>query len=111
MNITLDLCGRIFKISPTTVKKIPYINNMIEACGDDNNNLPIFIERPPHIFDHVIAFVIDPFYPYPKEYAYELDFYDIEYDKNNLYNKLSIVEKELQEIKNVVMLILANYHK
>jgi hypothetical protein len=105
MSITLNLSGQIFQVTPTTLSKIPYFQNMFETC-DNTPNETIFVERSPHIFKHVIALAIDPLYPYPKKYAFELDFYDMTYSKNNLYdkhqelmNKVDIIGSELEEVK------------
>jgi hypothetical protein len=103
MNITLNLSGQIFLVTPTTLSKIPYFKHMLETC-DSNINETIFVERSPHIFKHVIAFIIDPLYPYPKKYAYELDFYDIAYNDRDLYDKnkevIDIIRSEINDVKD-----------
>ena len=83
--IKLNLSGRIFETTKENVLKIPYFNNMIIDC--DNNNIDtIFVNRSGSLFKHVLAYVIDDTYPYPLIYFNELDYYGIIYDKNKLYD-------------------------
>ena len=96
MNITLDVCGQIFKTDYNTIIKIPYFRDMFEACGEAPNET-VFVNRPPHIFKHILAFIIDPLYPFPKKYAFELDFYGIDYKNKNLYEQNSDKIKELND--------------
>lgn len=63
------------------VRKIPYFNNMIKGCENDFEE--ITINRMGFMFDHVLAYIVSPLYPYPIEYYDELDFYDILYDKKH----------------------------
>ena len=101
MNITLDVCGQIFKTDYNTIKKIPYFRDMFEACGEAPNET-LFVNRPPHIFKHILAFIIDPLYPFPKKYAFELDFYGIDYKNIKLHD----MQQEItSEIKNQTQLL------
>lgn len=102
MNITLNVSGQIFEVNVNTLLKIPYFSYMLDACQYEVNEI-IFINRPSHIFKHVLAFVIDPLYPYPEKYAFELDFYGILYDKEKLYNKHQDLTNEINKIKKLVM--------
>jgi hypothetical protein len=91
--ITLDVGGQIFKTDHHTIIKIPYFKDMFDGCG----NVPetIFVNRPGHTFKHVIAWMMDSKYPYPKKYAFELDFYGIIYDRTKLYvSQQEIMEKQ-----------------
>jgi hypothetical protein len=95
--ITLDVGGQIFKTDHPTIIKIPYFQNMFEDCG----NIPqevVFVNRPAHIFKHVLALAIDPLYPYPKKYTFELDFYGVNYESSQLYD----VKQDIIEVKNIV---------
>ena len=65
MNITVDVCGHIFKVKYDIIIKIPYFKNMFDGCGSVPTET-IFIDRSPHIFNHVLGLVIDELYPYPK---------------------------------------------
>lgn len=56
-------------------------------------------------FDHVLAYIVSPLYPYPVEYYDELDFYDIVYDKQKLFDKNKI---QFDIIENIVTNIHRN---
>jgi hypothetical protein len=82
--ISLDVQGQLFKTDYDTIIKIPYFKNMFETCGTPSET--IFVNRPPHIFKHILSLMVDNFYPYPEKYKFELDFYDIDYSNLKLYN-------------------------
>lgn len=79
------------------IRQIPYFNNMIKGCEIDFEEIDV--PRMGFLFDHVLAFVVSPLYPYPVEYYDELDFYDISYDKQKLFDKNKI---QLDIITNIV---------
>lgn len=100
----LNVSGREYNIKKSILIKIPYFNNMLETCND---NEIIFVDRSNIVFDHVISFIIDEKHPYPVEYSYELDFYDVKYDITKLYdqNKLLLekyndLDKRLIKVQN-----------
>ncbi len=98
MNIILDVQGQIFKTDYETITKIPYFKN-----GFDFGSIPkeiIIINRPSHIFKHILALACDPFYKFPAKYASELDFYDIDRTNIKLYNKNQDILDELYYLKN-----------
>ena len=97
MNITLNVGGKIFETKYDNIIKIPYFCNMFKIC-DEQLNTTLFIDRPGHIFKHVLAFIIDPLYPFPIKYAFELDFYDISYDITKLYDKNKNILQKLEYI-------------
>ncbi len=97
--IKLNVMGRLFEIPLSIIQKIPYFNAMLENC--DINCIPhetIFVARSSTVFDHVLSFVVDPLYPFPIEYAYELDFYDVKYDASKLYQPHIILANKLNKI-------------
>ena len=96
MNIKINIGGQIFETTFDTITKIPYFRDMFEACGEAPNET-LFVNRPPHIFKHILAFIIDPLYPFPKKYTFELDFYGIDYKNINLYEQNSDKIKELKD--------------
>jgi hypothetical protein len=101
MNIKINIGGQLFETTFDTIIKIPYFRDMFEACGEAPNET-LFVNRPPHIFKHILAFIIDPLYPFPKKYAFELDFYGIDYKNINLYD----MQQEITgEIKNQTELL------
>lgn len=80
MLVTLNISGRIFRIPTETLAPSKYISDLI---GDD---LEIVINRSPKLFEHVFAYLVDPKYKYPQKYSDELDYYQIEYDIDGLYD-------------------------
>jgi hypothetical protein len=99
MNITVDVCGHIFKVKYDIIIKIPYFKNMFDGCG----SIPIdtiFVDRSPHIFNHVLGLVIDELYPYPKKYAFELDFYGVDYGEMKLYDKKDDIMNDMKILLN-----------
>lgn len=105
MNISVSGC--IFRLPLNGLNKIPYLLNMINDC--DGNNNEIKLERSPDVFRHVLAYVIDPLYPFPIKYSYELDFLGIEYNKDSLYNtnkeilcKLELLQYQNDQFKNEI---------
>jgi hypothetical protein len=77
MNIILNVQGQIFETDYNTILKIPYFKDMFESCGKPDEI--IFVNRPSHVFKHVLGLATDDLYPYPSKYTFELDFYGIEY--------------------------------
>ncbi len=82
--ITLNVCGRRFEVSRKTLALIPMFNNAPHEPSDGE----IFIERSPLVFEQVLALVLDPKHPFPLAYAYELDYYGIEYEPLALTDEL-----------------------
>ncbi len=97
MNITLDVQGQIFKTDYETIIKIPYFKNGFDSSIPDEI---IMLNRPAHIFKHILALACDPFYKFPSKYASELDFYDINQTDVNLYDKNQNILDELYYLKN-----------
>jgi hypothetical protein len=65
-----------------------------------DNSIPIYVERSPILFDHVLSYIMNPVYLYPIEYEIELQFYGIIYDKNKLYSKDKMIQDRLYLIEN-----------
>ena len=97
--IELNVSGRKFVVHIDTLNKIPYFHNAIKDFNMDLFSA-IFVNRSPMLFDHVLAFVIDNKYPYPVEYFSELDYYDIQYDKDKLYSSDKVLKEQICELKN-----------
>jgi hypothetical protein len=98
MSVTLDVQGKIFKTNYGTIIKIPYFKDMFESCGPPTET--IFIDRPSHIFKHVMGLATDPFYQYPEQYISELDFYNVDVSEIKVYNKLQNILTDIHFLKN-----------
>ncbi len=105
MSIQIDVGGQIFKTTIATIKKINYFKYLLEDTNYDNTQI-IFVDRPPHIFKHILSLAIDPSYNYPLKYHSELDFYDMSYDMSKLYNplenidsKIKVLDKGIRQLK------------
>jgi hypothetical protein len=88
--LSLDVQGQIFKTDYDTIIKIPYFRDMFKDCGIPTET--IFVNRPSHIFKHVISLVTDTLYPYPDKYKFELEFYGVDYKDVKFYNPLPILK-------------------
>jgi len=98
---TLHLMGRLFELSRETLMKIRYFKDMLEDCSDTSED--IYVERSPMLFDHVLAYVVSPdMYPYPAEYAYELDFYGIEYEEAKLDQRVTRLERVEEKVSQLI---------
>jgi hypothetical protein len=93
MSITLNVQGQIFQTNYDTITKIPYFRDMFQDCGQPTET--VFIDRPSHIFKHVLALATDPFYKFPEKYISELDFYCINIKEVKLYNKIPEIVNKL----------------
>ena len=105
MLIKVNIGGTIFETTVNTLKKINYFKYILEDTNYDNTQV-IFVDRSAHIFKHILALAIDETYSYPLKYKNELDFYDMTYDINNLYNplhelkeKINILETQMNTLK------------
>lgn len=86
MSIKINISGTIFETTKTTILKINYFKYLSEDSNLDLNTTIPFVDRPAHIFKHVLALAQDDTYPYPIKYKSELDFYDMVYDVRKLYD-------------------------
>lgn len=78
--IQIDVQGTKFLTYYNTLIKIPYFETKIKNFSLEQDL--IFVDRPAHIFKHILGAITDKRYRYPYEYRYELDFYGI--DRNNI---------------------------
>lgn len=77
--IIVKLQGVRFETTRETLQKIPYINNML---SDQYNRY--LIDRSPTGFGHVLSWAVDPRYPFPSKFKYELDYYGINHNEVNM---------------------------
>ncbi len=100
MSIKLNIGGKIFETFKPIISKSGYFQNLLEDCLDSSEI--IFVNRSSKLFDHVLAYLIDDLHPYPKKYAYELDFYLIKYDTDKLYDNNHEIKSEINKIKSEI---------
>jgi hypothetical protein len=100
MDITLNVQGQIFQTTYTTLINIPYFKNMFEDCCG-NTNETITLNRPPHIFKHILSLATDPKYPYPEKYKFELDFFCFNYKNVTFYDIKKDIKTIMEDMENV----------
>jgi hypothetical protein len=91
--IKLNVQGKIFETTYDTITKIPYFKNMFEDVNQKSIE-PIFIDRSPQLFKHILAIATDSFYPYPAQYAFELDYFLIDKSTVNLFYDLDYLQNK-----------------
>ena len=96
--IKLNIGGGIFETNIETLSKADFFKNLFADCGIPTDI--IFINRSSKLFTHVLVFLIDEKYPYPKKYFRELDYYLISYDKNKLYDPNEILIDIIFDLEN-----------
>jgi hypothetical protein len=72
--ITLDVGGKLFKINKELlIAKSEYFDNFFK----DNKTYeePLYIDRCPHIFKHILGYIRDTNYPFPEKYQSEYDYF------------------------------------
>jgi hypothetical protein len=87
--VKFNVGGRPFETTWATLKRIPTLYHMMTDCQDHSE---MFIDRSPMLFEQVFAFVVDAKHPFPLRYSYELDWYDVVYDKSLLYDDEAVMK-------------------
>ena len=92
--ITLDVGGKIFRCNKDLlIMKSQYFEDFF-ADNKDLPSEPLFIDRSPHIFKHILAFIRDDRYKIQDElennYLHELDYFGITRKQNNLLDAIAI---------------------
>lgn len=90
--VTLNVGGTIFQTSKEILQRSDFFRSMFEDHILDVG--PIFIDRSPHIFKHVLSYLWDPDYPYPKKYKKELKYYQINKNEVKFYDPLGELIQE-----------------
>ena len=92
----INVSGKVYNIKHKILKKIPYFDEFIQT-----KEPKCFVERSSMVFDHVLAYAIDPLHPYPAKYFYELDFYGLTYErmiyKVNVLGRIYYLKREILE--------------
>lgn len=72
--ITINLQGTKFEITRQTLYQIPYFKSL---SLDLDKSSSFYMDRPAHIFKHILGWAVDNNYPFPYKYKYEAEFYEI----------------------------------
>lgn len=90
--VILDVGGKIFKTTVSVLSQTDYFKNIIINKNIDKieRGETIFINDSPHIFKHILELLRCHNYPFPLEYKYKLDYYQIDASriKKNKTHKL-----------------------
>uniref|UniRef100_A0A6C0C6E4 BTB domain-containing protein n=1 Tax=viral metagenome TaxID=1070528 RepID=A0A6C0C6E4_9ZZZZ len=95
MSITLNVSGKIFKVSRDVLCRSELFNGMLADCEIDNE---IVISRSAKLFEHIYAYLVDDKYPYPQKYHSELDYYLIPYEFDSLYNANKEIKADISQL-------------
>jgi len=79
--IKLNLGGTLFETTKTTLCFVPNSSLAVNIVGRNEKLIesgqPIFIDRDPKAFEHVLNLLRDTRYSFPDEYRYELEYYGL----------------------------------
>uniref|UniRef100_A0A6C0C724 Potassium channel tetramerisation-type BTB domain-containing protein n=1 Tax=viral metagenome TaxID=1070528 RepID=A0A6C0C724_9ZZZZ len=103
MLITLNISGKIFKVPYDIIRKAQLFDNMLNDCEIINE---VVIDRSAKLFKHVLSYLIDDKYPYPRKYYSELDYYLVPYDIDLLYDPHKKMELEIAQLKKNQILMM-----
>ncbi len=98
MAIKINVGGTIFETTEIILRKISYFNDLLSDTNLNVNDI-LFVNRPAHIFKHVLALAIDDTYKYPKKYLNELGFYGVTCNVETIYDPFLQITKDLTELK------------
>lgn len=82
--VTLNVGGKIFITTKDTLNRSAYFAALLSHKWSETCDKPIFIDRSPTGFKHVLDFLRDNQYRVPAKYEYELIYYQIEYKPENI---------------------------
>jgi hypothetical protein len=82
--IHFNVGGTLFSCYESTIQKSSKLWTVKQSVKfiDRINSEVIFIDRSAKIFEHVLNYLRDPTYLYPKKYLSELQYYNVTYDEN-----------------------------
>lgn len=82
--VTVDVGGTIFRASKEILCRSDFFRAIFKDCVIPDG--PIFIDRSPHMFKHVLSLLRDSNYHYPKKYEKELKYYLIDVNRVVFYD-------------------------
>ena len=92
----MNVGGKIFETTRHTLTLSSYFNSYFSRW---NSQSIIFIDRSYKLFEHVLAYLRNPNYPFPVQHKDELDFYGINHDFGDYKDQLSQLEEEIKRLK------------
>ena len=96
--ITVIIGNKSFITTKNSLLSSGYFRTMMEIEPESTSF--IVNDRSKKVFKHILSYLQDRQYPFPRKYKYELDFYDIDYNEKILYDSQKIFITELNEITN-----------
>lgn len=76
--VTLNVSGKLFYSTRSTLNKSPFFKAMLDQIPSDlTPTESLFIDRDARAFKHILALLREPTYPFPKRLKHELDFYGL----------------------------------
>jgi hypothetical protein len=82
--IKVNVGGKIFETFKETLMRSGYFNALF--INTEVKDI-IFVDYDPEIFNHVLSYLRDPKYICNNKYKHAFDFFDVQYDNTQLYNK------------------------
>lgn len=98
--IRVNVSGRVFELTQEAFTALPLLANAPRVEGEE-----LFIARSPLVFEHVLALVLDPLHPFPAAYAYELDYWGVEYDFARLQDPLGLLLHDVSLLNEKVAML------
>lgn len=113
MSIKLNVGGKIFETTESTLCQSPYFEVILHGNFNDRNKEIIFIDRDPGIFKHVLRLLRNPSYDYPNKFVSELEYFLIDYEKPEskrviIKNHAPSIIKDSLPISNQLLPIMTN---
>ena len=91
INVTVE--DKVFKTTKNTLLLSGFFRSMMEIEPESTNI--IVNDRSKKTFKHVLSYLRDNQYPFPRKYKSELDFYDIDYNEKTLYDPYKTINDNL----------------
>jgi len=107
--VKLNLCGKIFEVEKNILMGSELFQTMFADCPTDDS--VIRINRSALIFEHVLAYLVDSSYPYPREYANELKYYLIPHTFAKLYYSFDTLEQKIVGLEKKIESLESNVER
>jgi hypothetical protein len=96
--VTINVGGTKFVTKTSTLLKSTFFVSLLNNNWDWQDDL---IDTSPQNFVHILNYMKNPEYPFDRKLSYELDFYGIKYNIDDLYDPDAILLELKKEIINV----------